>query len=93
MANRLRPERTCMISLIKDMVYAIRTGDGRMKAYYGMALIGMFVTAVGFCAAAVATVICWVAGNHEWLTIILAVVSLALFIVLFILMKKRQNEA
>lgn len=82
-----------MISLIKDMVYAIKTGDGRVKAYYSMALVAMVFALIGFIAAVVATIVCWAAGNKEMISLILGVAALVIFIVVFALMKKRQREA
>ncbi len=81
-----------MFSLLKDMIQAIRTGDSRVKAFYGIALATLFISAVGVISSIIATVVCWVAGNKEFVSIIVGAVSLILFIAVFIWMKKCQSE-
>ena len=69
-----------MKAFLSDLFYAIKTGDGKAKAFYIMAFIILILTVLGFIGGVIGGVVCLTASNFQILPFALSAVSLAIFI-------------
>ena len=69
-----------MKSFFGDLFYAIKSGDGKAKAFYIMAFAAMIISMIGFVSGIIAGIVYVVAGNFQILPFAIAAVGLALTI-------------
>lgn len=80
-----------MKSFFGDLFYAIKTGDGKAKAFYIIAFAAMIIAMVGCVGGLIGGIVCVAAGNFQALPFILAAVGLVLTIVVFVWLNKLRT--
>lgn len=78
--------------MLKDLFYAIKTGDTKTKIFYSFALVIVIAGFIGFIAGGIGIAVALAAGNTQvTVPVILAVVSLVLAIGVIIWLNKLRR--
>lgn len=80
-----------MKAFFSDLFYAIKTGDGKAKIFYIMALSILIITALGIIGGIIGGAVYVAASNFQALPFILSGVSLVLFVIVLVWLNKLRN--
>lgn len=79
------------MNFFKSWFYAIKTGDGKAKAFYIMAFVAFILAIVGIIAGVVGFIPTVIAGQASFIPLGIAIISLVILVAIIVWLNKLRS--